>query len=359
MNSQLRLKWSCFLLHHTGRKCSFEAMIIENAKWVLEHIGDLTDKRVLVVGDIGIDMYLMGDVKRISPEAPVPVLDVFNESQRLGLAANVAQNIRSLGGLCHLVSVVGADPAAEDMKTLLNSYGITSYDLVVDDERPTTRKMRLLSGQHHIARVDFEKSIPVREGIKTQLIYKALQAVNEHDIVILQDYSKGVVDWELAQQLIQKCHMAGKKVLVDPYKTTPLTTYKGAYLMTPNRDEAYSLAKQMDITLKEGLENVDKVGLLLKQAISSEQMVVTLGAQGMRLFEGSLQRQLPTFAQNVFDVTGAGDTVIAAMAMALAADWPLEKACYLANFAAGVVVGKIGCVPCDLKELQEFISKHL
>lgn len=334
-------------------------MIIENARWVLEHIQDLTGKKVLVVGDIGIDMYLMGDVKRLSPEAPVPVLDVFNESQRLGLAANVAQNIHSLGGQCHLVSVVGADAAAEDMKSLLKAHWIQSHDLIVDEERPTTRKMRLLSGQHHIARVDFEKSIPVREKIKTELIYKAIQAVNDHDIVILQDYSKGVVDWELAQQLIQKCNSAGKKVLVDPYKTTPLTSYKGAYLMTPNRDEAYSLAKQMDITLKDGLENVDKVGDLLKKAIGSEQMVVTLGSQGMKLFEGQTTRQLPTFAQNVFDVTGAGDTVIAAMAMALAAGWPLEKACYLANFAAGVVVGKVGCVPCELPELQEFISKHI
>lgn len=334
-------------------------MIIENARWVLEHIHDLTGKKVLVVGDIGIDMYLMGDVKRLSPEAPVPVLDVFNESQRLGLAANVAQNIHSLGGQCHLVSVVGADAAAEDMKSLLKAHWIQSHDLIVDEERPTTRKMRLLSGQHHIARVDFEKSIPVREKIKTELIYKAIQAVNEHDIVILQDYSKGVVDWELAQQLIQKCNSVGKKVLVDPYKTTPLTSYKGAYLMTPNRDEAYSLAKQMDITLKDGLENVDKVGDLLKKAIGSEQMVVTLGSQGMKLFEGQTTRQLPTFAQNVFDVTGAGDTVIAAMAMALAAGWPLEKACYLANFAAGVVVGKVGCVPCELPELQEFISKHI
>ncbi len=334
-------------------------MIIQNAKWVLEHIPDLENKRVLVVGDIGIDMYLMGDVKRLSPEAPVPVLDVVTESQRLGLAANVAQNIQSLGGKCHLVSVVGADNAADDMKKLLKDYWIESYDLIVDESRPTTRKMRLLSGQHHIARVDFEKSIPVKEKVKTELIYKAIQAVGDHDIVILQDYSKGVVDWEVAQQLIQKCRTVGKKVLVDPYKTAPLTHYKGAYLMTPNRDEAFNLARQVEVTLKDGNENVNKVGEILKSAIDSENMVVTLGSQGMKLFEGKSTRELPTFAQNVFDVTGAGDTVIAAMALALAAGWSLERACYLANFAAGVVVGKIGCVPCDLKELEEFISKHI
>lgn len=334
-------------------------MIIQNAKWVLEHINDFANKRVLVVGDIGIDMYLMGDVKRLSPEAPVPVLDVITETQRLGLAANVAQNIQSLGGKCHLVSVVGADAAADDMKKLLKDHWIESFDLVVDENRPTTRKMRLLSGQHHIARVDFEKAQMVKEKVKTELIYKAVQAVGDHDIVILQDYSKGVVDWEVAQQLIQKCNTSGKKVLVDPYKTAPLTHYKGAYLMTPNRDEAFTLARQIEVTLADSNENIDKVGKLLKNAIGSEQMVVTLGSQGMRLFEGSGTRQLPTFAQNVFDVTGAGDTVIAAMGLALAAGWPLEKACYLANFAAGVVVGKIGCVPCDLNELREFISKHI
>lgn len=354
-----RLKWSCFLLHHASLRVNCHIMIIQNAKWVLEHIGDLKNKKVLVVGDIGIDMYLMGDVKRLSPEAPVPVLDVLNETQRLGLAANVAQNIQSLGGKCHLVSVVGADAAADDMRKLLKEHFIASHDLIVDESRPTTRKMRLLSGQHHIARVDFEKALAVKEKVKTELIYKAIQAVGDHDIVILQDYSKGVVDWEVGQQLIQKCRTAGKKVLVDPYKTAPLTHYKGAFLMTPNRDEAFNLARQMEVTLTDGNENINKVGSLLKQAIGSDNMIVTLGSQGMKLFEGNTTRELPTFAQHVFDVTGAGDTVISAMALALAAGWSLEHACYLANFAAGVVVGKIGCVPCDLKELQDFISKHI
>lgn len=334
-------------------------MIIQNANWVLEHISDFASKKVLVVGDIGIDMYLMGEVKRLSPEAPVPVLDVSSETQRLGLAANVAQNIQSLGGQCHLLSVVGDDPAAAEMRELLNSNGVHSYDLVVDSERPTTRKMRLLSGQHHIARVDFEKSVPLKEKIKAQLISKAVQSVENQDIVILQDYAKGVVDKELAQQLIEKCRTLGKKVLVDPYKTTALDHYKGAYLMTPNRDEALSLARQVDVTLLDTIESTDRVGQILKKAISSEQMIVTLGAHGMKLFEGNTTRQLPTFAQSVFDVTGAGDTVIAAISLALAAGWPLEKACYLANFAAGVVVGKIGCVPCQLVDLKEFISKHI
>lgn len=333
-------------------------MIKNIGAWVCDHLEDLKNKKVLVVGDVGLDVYLLGDVKRISPEAPVPVLDVQKEDMRLGLAANVAQNIQSLGGSCHLISVVGQDLAAEDLQRLLTEKGIRSFELVSDKDRPTTKKMRLIAGQHHLARVDFEKQHLLSEKIKTETISKITQAIPKADIVILQDYSKGMIDWELAQQLIQKCQSLGKKVLVDPYKSTSLSHYKGAYLMTPNKDESLALARQMNIQIADDLNSVDQIGRTLMDAIGSEQMVVTLGAQGMKLFEKGKSQHLPTFAQNVFDVTGAGDTVISAMALALAAGWDLEKAGYLANFAAGVVVGKVGCVPCEIKDLVEFIQKH-
>jgi D-glycero-beta-D-manno-heptose-7-phosphate kinase len=328
------------------------------AAWVIDHLPDLKNKKVLVVGDVGLDVYLMGEVKRLSPEAPVPILDVQKEDTRLGLAANVAQNIQTLGGQCHLISVVGKDQAADDLKALLKKQGVVSADLIADSERPTTRKMRLLTGQHHLARVDFEKQHLLSEKIKAETIQKISQAILNVDIVILQDYSKGMIDAELAQQLIQKCNALGKKVLVDPYRSTLLSTYKGAYLMTPNKDESLALARQIQINITDSPEAVDVIGKTLMNAIGSQQMVVTLGAQGMKLFEKGQTQQLPTFAQNVFDVTGAGDTVIAAMALALAAGWDLEKAGYLANFAAGVVVGKVGCVPCEIKELVEFIQRH-
>jgi rfaE bifunctional protein kinase chain/domain len=333
-------------------------MIKKMGAWVCDHLADLKNKKVLVVGDVGLDVYILGEVKRLSPEAPVPILDVQQEDVRLGLAANVAFNIQTLGGQCHLVSVVGDDLAASDLQTLLQKNHIQSFDLVKDSDRPTTRKMRLLAGQHHLARVDFEKQHLLSEKIKTEVTYKIMQALPEMDIVILQDYSKGMVDWELAQQLIQKCKSLGKKVLVDPYRSTPLTHYKGAYLMTPNKDESLALARQVNVQLSDSPEFVDQIGQTLMAAIASEQMVVTLGSQGMKLFEKGKTQQLPTFAQNVFDVTGAGDTVIAAMALALAAGWDLEKAGYLANFAAGVVVGKVGCVPCEIKDLVDFIQRH-
>jgi D-glycero-beta-D-manno-heptose-7-phosphate kinase len=330
----------------------------ETAAWVSEHLSDLQNKKVLVVGDVGLDVYLMGEVKRLSPEAPVPILDVHNEDTRLGLAANVAQNIQTLGGECHLISVVGNDQAAQDLRGLLKKQGVVSVDLIADSDRPTTRKMRLLTGQHHLARVDFEKQHLLSEKIRNETLLKISQAIPNADIVILQDYSKGMIDAELAQQLIKKCNSLGKKVLVDPYRSTPLATYKGAYLMTPNKDESLALARQLKFNITDSAESVDLIGKTLMEAIGSEQMVVTLGAQGMKLFEKGQSQQLPTFAQNVFDVTGAGDTVIAAMALALAAGWNLEKAGYLANFAAGVVVGKVGCVSCEISELVAFIERH-
>lgn len=326
--------------------------------WVCDHLSELKGKKILVVGDVGLDVYILGEVKRLSPEAPVPILDVQKEDTRLGLAANVAFNIQTLGGQCHLISVVGEDLAADDLKKLLQKNQIGSFDLISDRDRPTTRKMRLLAGQHHLARVDFEKQHLLSEKIKTETMTKIAQAIPQADVVILQDYSKGMFDWELAQQLIQKCKALGKKVLVDPYKSTSIAHYKGAYLMTPNKDESLALARQVDFRIEDTLESVDVIGKTLMDAIGSEQMVVTLGSQGMKLFEKGRTQQLPTFAQNVFDVTGAGDTVISAMALALAAGWDLEKAGYLANFAAGVVVGKVGCVPCEIKDLVEFIQKH-
>jgi len=350
---RMELDWTFY-----SPRMNISPMIQKMGEWVLSHLGDLRGKRVLVVGDVGLDIYIMGEVKRLSPEAPVPVLDVAREDVRLGLAANVAHNIQTLGGECHLVTVVGKDQGAEDLHGLLKQKQIKSFDLVVDPDRPTTRKMRLLTGQHHIARVDFEKQHLLSEKIKTETIYKIVQAMSESDIVILQDYSKGMIDWELAQQLMQKARGLGKKVLVDPYRSTPLTHYKGAYLMTPNKDESFALARQVNYNLEDKLENVDTVGKILMDTIASEQMVVTLGSSGMKLFEKGQSHHMPTFAQNVFDVTGAGDTVISAIALALAAGWPLEKACYLANFAAGVVVGKVGCVPCEISDLRAFIEKH-
>lgn len=326
--------------------------------WVLNHISDLSGKNVLVVGDVGLDVYILGDVRRLSPEAPVPILDVATEDQRLGLSANVALNINALGGSAHLISVVGKDQSAEDLKHLFKNGGVSSLDLIVDEQRPTTRKMRLLAGQHHIARVDFEKQNFLSDEVRDLVLKKVAASIETADIIILQDYAKGMIDQKLAQDVIQLAQKLNKKVLVDPYKTTSLSHYKGAYLMTPNQGESVSLAKQLNYNLSEDSSQVDEVGQTLMKGIQSEQMVVTLGPAGMKLFEKGQIEQLPTFAQDVFDVTGAGDTVISAIALGLAAGWSLTQACYLANFAAGVVVGQIGCVPCHIEDLRAFIEKH-
>lgn len=326
--------------------------------WILDHLTQLQSKRILVIGDVGLDVYLMGDVKRISPEAPVPVLDVRSEDARLGLSANVANNVQTLGGECVLVSVVGEDQGAEDLKALLKENKIDTRGIITDRQRPTTRKMRLLAGQHHIARVDFEKKTPLSDTVKKQVLKNVSDSMASVDCVILQDYAKGLLDRELCQAVIQLAHQSDKKVLVDPYRSSPLENYKGAYLMTPNRDESLDLARQKDVTISDqSSEDIDVIGRTLMKSIASEQMVVTLGSSGMRLFSKDKTQTLPTYAQNVFDVTGAGDTVISAISLALSAGWSLEHAGILANFAAGVVVGKVGCVPCELEDLKAFLRK--
>lgn len=335
-------------------------MMTTQTQWILEHLSQLVDQKILVIGDVGLDVYLMGEVKRISPEAPVPVLDVRSEDARLGLSANVANNVQTLGGRATLISVVGEDQGAHDLKQLLLDNHIETNGLITDSQRPTTRKMRLLAGQHHLARVDFEKQTPLSPKVKEQVLQRVSQAISNVSCVILQDYAKGMLDRELCQSVIQLANQHGKKVLVDPYRSSPLENYKGAYLMTPNRDESLALAQQKLITLTDkSSEEIDQIGKTLMAAISSEQMVVTLGSAGMRLFSQGKVQNLPTFAQNVFDVTGAGDTVISAISLALSAGWTLEQAGYLANYAAGVVVGKVGCVPCTIPDLKHFIQSFI
>lgn len=332
-------------------------MMKTHGQWILENLSQLRTQKIMVVGDVGLDVYLMGEVKRISPEAPVPVLDVRSEDTRLGLSANVANNVQTLGGQCVLVSVVGEDQGAKDLLRLLKENKIATEGIVADSQRPTTRKMRLLAGQHHLARVDFEKQTPLSAEVKKQVLQRVESSISAVSCVILQDYAKGLLDREICQAVIQLAHRNGKKVLVDPYKTSPLENYKGAYLMTPNRDESLSLARQKNVTISDqSSEDIDTIGKTLMSAIDSQQMVVTLGSAGMRLFSRGKTQNLPTFAQNVFDVTGAGDTVISAISLALSAGWTLEQAGYLANFAAGVVVGKVGCVPCAVDDLKAFLS---
>lgn len=313
-------------------------------------------KKILILGDVGLDEYYHGDVHRLSPEAPVPILEVQKEEVRLGLSANVALNISALGGEPLLISVVGEDQAAARIRGLLKEGGCSPDHLLADPARPTTRKTRVMAGHHHIVRIDHEQKQFLSDEIKGKLFRKIEEELPGCDGVILQDYGKGMISEDVAQGLIERAHKFGKKVLVDPYRSTPLSHYKGADLMTPNRDESLALVGWVREGLHQSPNYIDEVGQQIMKVIGSERLVITMGPEGMRLFEKTEVTQLPTAAKKVFDVTGAGDTVIATVALGWCSGFPLRQSCVWANAAAGVVVAKIGCGTCSPDELIEALA---
>lgn len=332
--------------------------ITRHIPYILKNMENLKSRRILIVGDIGLDEYVLGQVRRISPEAPVPVVEVETEESRLGLSANVAQNVASLGGAPVLVAIVGRDGAADQLRGLLSRAGVSPEHLIVDEARPTTRKLRVMVANHHIVRVDYERRQFLPPELEERILERVRANIQDVGAVIIQDYAKGVISDPLAREIVRIAKSAGKKVLVDPHRTTPLSYYLGADLMTPNYDESIALSGESVDDLRVDPEHLNRIGDILMKGICSRQMVITRGKDGMRLFEEGKVIDMPTFARQVFDVTGAGDTVIAALALAWGGGFPLEEACALANFAAGVVVGKVGCVPCSTSELLDYMNTH-
>lgn len=330
----------------------------EYAPHIMNHISDLRGREVLIVGDVGVDEYVLGQVRRISPEAPVPVVEVETEEARLGLAANVAQNIASLGGVPRLVSVVGKDTGADQLSRLLAKAGVSPEHLVIDSSRPTTRKLRVMVANHHIVRVDYEHRQFVSAEVENRILDQVRAIAPKCVAVIIQDYAKGVIGERLVREIVAIAKSHNKRVLADPHRTTPLATYHGVDLMTPNYDESVDLSKLPIDDLRKDPAILNKIGGKLMEVVGSKQMVITLGKDGMRIFENGTSTDFPTNAKQVFDVTGAGDTVIAALALAWGSGFTLEQSCALANYAAGVVVGKVGCVPCSVDELLEAVQGH-
>lgn len=318
-------------------------------------IEKLPKAKLIVVGDIGLDEYVLGDVRRISPEAPVPVLEVQSEDARLGLAANVAQNVASLGGVPFLVAVVGQDAAAEDLRAKLREAEVSPDHLIVDSTRPTTRKLRVMSGLHHIVRVDYEHKKYIAPAVEKQLVEKVKALLPQSDGVIIEDYAKGALSEGSLQAIITAARAAGKKVFVDPHRTTPSEHYRGADFTTPNREEAVALSGLDYSELRQRPDFINEVGQVLRKRMQVENVIITRGAEGMSLINSKESLHMPTVARSVFDVTGAGDTAIAALALATAGGFALPEACLFSNVAAGVVVGKVGCVPCTRGELLEYI----
>ncbi len=312
--------------------------------------------RLVVVGDIGLDEYVLGDVRRISPEAPVPVLEVQSQDSRLGLAANVAQNVASLGGEALLVAVVGADAAADMLRAKLKQSEVSPEHLIVDASRPTTRKLRVMSGPHHIVRVDYEHKQYLSAAVENQLVAKVIALLGRADGVVIEDYAKGVFSESSLQTIIKAAHAEKKKVFVDPHRSTPAKYYSGADVITPNREEAIALSGVDYDEIRASKDFILELGQALRERTNVVHPIITRGKDGMSLFLDGETVHMTTLARQVFDVTGAGDTVIAALAIAYLGGFTLPEACVFGNVAAGVVVGKVGCVPCTRAEMLDYIQ---
>ena len=242
---------------------------------LIEKISLFKNKKVLVVGDVGVDEYIMGVVKRISPEAPVPVLEVENEDKCLGLAANVAQNVVSLGGQVQLISVVGTDEGSEILSQLLNKSKVSTEALVHDSQRPTTRKTRVMSGQHHLVRIDHE----IRKNLNAETEAKLIHMVEKHistcDVIVLEDYAKGLLSQSLVEKIVTLARKHSKFLMVDPHQTKFAEFYKGVDLIKPNYNEALALTQIHEDHIEDATERVMKVGQALQKMTGAKQVVLT------------------------------------------------------------------------------------
>lgn len=323
------------------------------ARQRLRQLADaLVGRRILVVGDLMLDEYLWGQVNRISPEAPIPIVDVQRVSLAPGGAANVAANVVALGGQATLVGVVGDDEAGQRLRLELAQRDI-SAQVVVDPSRPTTLKSRVMAHQQQVVRVDRENRQPIDGAVAAELLDQVMAAADACDVILISDYGKGVVASETMAALVDRAQAQGRPLVVDP-KGADFSKYRGATIITPNQGEAgRALGKEVEDEAM--LEEVMR-GLL--DLLASQAVLVTRGELGMALLErdGSLH-YLPALARQVYDVTGAGDTVVGTLALALAAGASFLEAVALANYAAGVVVGKLGTATVGRSELKRAVMR--
>ncbi len=323
-------------------------------------VREFSKRRILVVGDVGIDRYVTGSVERISPEAPVPVVFVTSEVHKLGLAANVADNIHALGGKSELIGVVGKDAYAGEIRTLLRHLKISDRALITDPKGRTIVKERIVSERQQLLRIDYETPHPVAAPIEKQIFIRVRAALGKKgtagvDAVIIQDYAKGMLSRDLVHAIVKAANAAKKPVLMDPNVKSSLDLYAGATFMTPNMREAERLT---GVTVKDDA-SLEALGAKLLRVTGSPYAVVTRGKDGMAIFtRGSRKPKLiPTFAREVYDVSGAGDTVISIMALAYASGATIEEAAVLGNIGGGIVVAKRGTAtvtPAEMEVAMEF-----
>ena len=331
-----------------------------------EILGAFPHRKILVIGDLMLDEFLWGKVTRISPEAPVPIVDIQRRAAYPGGAANVARNLASLGALTGLAGIVGEDEAGRHLIQLLNQGKIATGSIRATPLRPTTHKTRIcaitqqlhdhldIEDQQQIVRVDDESRAPLDPQSKRWLFERLRVEIRDHDAIIIEDYAKGLIDQELVTLVISEAKTHGKIVAVDPNPNNS-RDWSGATVLKPNRREAFLMA---GLPYSQDEDAVLAAGATLQKKHAIDYLLITLTEAGMFLLEkGQKPYHTPTRAQDIADVSGAGDTSIAAFTLALAAGATGIEAAEIANHAAGVVVGKLGISTLSIEELHEMFSK--
>ena len=323
----------------------------KNNQQLQKVVQQFSDQPILVVGDLMLDRFVWGRVERISPEAPVPVVEVVKETVHLGGAANVAYNLAVLKARPLLVGVVGSDEAGDRLVEELHRQEISSEGIVRDKGRSTTIKTRIIAHNQQVCRTDREDKTPLSQGTVDQMRSTYQTLLDQVQGMILSDYAKGALSAALVVDLIQEARQAKKFLAVDP-KSDDFSVYRGASIVTPNKKEAVRAS---------GVEIVDEASFIqagekLLEVIASDYLLITRGEEGMTLFEGKEHSHIPTVAREVFDVSGAGDTVIASLTLAVAAGASIRDAAILANHAAGVAVGKLGTAAATGEEILSSIG---
>jgi rfaE bifunctional protein kinase chain/domain len=310
-------------------------------------------KRIAVIGDMMLDGYFWGDVKRISPEAPVPVLEVEEEFFRFGGAANVALNILTLGGIPVPIGVIGYDNYGTIFSSLLKEKKIEAKGIIVDDERPTTTKTRVIANSQHVVRIDKESKAYINGKIEKKISSYLENVIDKLDGIILQDYNKGILTPSLILKIITLANKNNILITVDP-KFDNFFEYKNVTVFKPNRKETEAI---LGMRIKSD-EDISRAGRDLLNKLSAKYVLLTLGESGIAVFEkGKSEKRMPTKARKVADVSGAGDTVISTLTIGLAAGADIYEASFLANYAAGIVCGEVGIVPIEKQKLFETVLK--
>lgn len=307
---------------------------------------------VLVVGDLILDHYVMGKVNRISPEAPVPVVHVESESLRLGGAANVFNNILALGGKVDLCGVIGEDESGRLLMKELGSKRSGRGGVVIDHDRPTTRKSRVIAHHQQIVRYDVEGKHELKATLQRRILHYVESRLRELTCVVVSDYAKGVVSAGLMSELIRLAALRKVPVIVDP-KVEHFGYYKGVTVITPNHLEA----TQASGVHGDDDQTINEAGAMIRQRLGCQSVLITRGEKGMSLYEADgASWHLPTQARQVYDVTGAGDTVIGTLALALSTGASMKNGAILANYAAGIVVGMVGTATVSPEQLSEALG---